>query len=46
MFIPDGSGVNIGVGASDEGLEGLSGIMEYTIIRAKDAYKINNKVRK
>lgn len=38
--MPDGSGVNNGVGTLDEGLGALSGIIEYTMIRAKDAYQI------
>jgi X-X-X-Leu-X-X-Gly heptad repeat protein len=38
--MPDGSGVNNGVGKLDDGLGTLSGIIEYTMIRAKDAYQI------
>jgi hypothetical protein len=37
--MPDGSGVKSGVGALDEGLGTLSDIIEYTMIRAKEAYQ-------
>lgn len=38
MFIPEGKGVNVGVGAFDKGLGALSGNIEYIMIFAKEAY--------
>lgn len=37
VFMPEGSGENIGVGALDPGTGGPSGVMEYTTMRAKEA---------
>ena len=39
MLTPEADGVNMGVGILDSGVARLSVIIEYTIIRAKEAVK-------
>ncbi len=43
MLTPEADGVNMGVGILDSGVARLSVIIEYTIMRAKEAVKRNRR---